>query len=596
MEEAEENVTEGVQEGTARRMVLPFRILNWFPEYRTPRFLHDLFAGVTLAAYAIPVGMAYAVLAGLKPQVGLYCYIASGTVYAIFSSSRHLAIGPTAAISVMVASVVGGMAQGDASLYASIAATTAGLVAILCFLAWLLRLSAFVNFISETILIGFKAGAALSIAVTQLPKLFGVPGGGEHFFGRIAILFGQLGKTQPVILALSAGSLVILMLGERFFPRRPTALLVVVLATMVVSFLGLAGQGVQVVGPIPAGLPSFHIPVVGIEHLEGIMELAFACFLLSYVESIAAARTFAAKHNYVIDARQELLGLGAANLVAALGQGYPVAGGLSQSAVNEGAGARTSLSLLFASLTLTLALFFLTGWLGDLPQAVLAAVVLVAVSGFVRISDFKSLWRISRTEFNVAMVAFLGVLLFGILKGVTISAVASILFLLHMIARPHVAVLGRIAESARFSDVDRHPDNELFPGLFLFRVEAPLLYFNVENIIFTVLEKIRSSRVPVKLVVCDLSTSPYIDAAGARMLAQLDQQLKREGIHFRVAEAHAKVRDILRTTGVDLSIGGVSRRISLASIVEEFQLQQAQEPLDNRPTVGPAHADTWGRG
>jgi sulfate permease, SulP family len=583
MEESERKGAGNQRGRVARRMVQVFPILNWLPEYRSPRLLHDLLAGVTLAAYAIPVGMAYAVLAGLTPQVGLYCYIASGTVYALFASSRHLAIGPTAAISVMVASVVGGMANGDAALYAAIAATTAAMVALFCFLAWLLRLSAFVNFISETILIGFKAGAALSIAVTQLPRLFGVPGGGDHFFGRIGALLGQLGETQPIILAISAASLVILMLGERYLPRRPTALVVVILATLSVSLLGLQGRGVQVVGAIPAGLPAFRIPVVGMKYLEEIFELAFACFLLSYVESIAAARTFAAKHGYAIDARQELLGLGAANLVAALGQGYPVAGGLSQSAVNEGAGARTPLSLLFASAALTLALFLLNGWLGNLPQAVLAAVVLVAVSGFISISDFRRLWHINRTEFNVALVAFLGVLLFGILKGVMISAVASILFLLRLLARPHVATLGCIPGSVRFSDVARHPDNELFPGLFLFRVEAPLLYFNVDTIGKTVLEKVQAVSPPVRLVVCDLSTSPYIDAAGARMLAQLDDQLGRIGIRFRVAEAHAAVRDILRTTGVDQSIGGVNRLISLADIVGEFQILEAQGDAPSCP-------------
>lgn len=541
--------------------------------------MHDLFAGVTLAAYAVPVAMAYSVLAGLTPQVGLYCYIGSGIVYALFASSRHLAIGPTAAISVMVASVVGSMAGGDASLYASIAAATAGLVAHLYFLAWALRLSSFVNFISESILTGFKAGAALSIAVTQLPKLFGVPGGGDHFFQRGALLLGQLGYTQPTVLLIGACSLALLFAGDRFYPRRPIALLVVVLSTALVSFLGLAEHGVQVVGTIPAGLPKFGIPMVGMEHMEGILELAFACFLLSYVESIAAARTFAEKHGYSIDSRQELLGLGAANLVAALGQGYPVAGGLSQSAVNEGAGARTPLSLFFASVTLSLVLFFLTDLLRNLPQAVLAAVVIVAVSRFVKISDFRMLWRVSRMEFNVALVAFFGVLLLGILKGVTISAVASILFLLRLLARPHVANLGRIPGTSRFSDVARHPDNELFPGLYLFRVEAPLLYFNVEAIDKAVRYSVEAALTPVKLVVCDLSTSPYIDAAGARMLAQLDQQLRREGISFRVAEAHASVRDILRSTGVDRSIGGVNRLISVADIVQEFETRSAQNDL-----------------
>jgi sulfate permease, SulP family len=567
----------------ANRLTSLFPILAWLPEYRSPRLLHDIFAGVTLAAYAIPVAMAYSVLAGLTPQAGLYCYIGSGIVYALFASSRHLAIGPTAAISVMVASVVGTMAGGDAALYAAIASATAGLVALLCFLAWALRLSSFVNFISETILTGFKAGAALSIAVTQLPKLFGVPGGGDHFFQRGALLIGQLGDTNPTVLLIGVISLVILFAGDRYYPRRPFALLVVVLSTGAVSYFGLAQHGVQVVGAIPAGLPALGFPKVGMQHMEAILELAFACFLLSYVESTAAARTFAAKHGYNIDPRQELLGLGAANLVASLGQGYPVAGGLSQSAVNEGAGARTPLSLLFASLSLTLVLFFLTGLLKNLPQTVLAAVVMVAVSRFINLAEFRTLWRVSRTEFNVALVAFFGVLLLGILKGVTISAVASILFLLRILARPHVATLGRIPGTARFSDVLRHPDNELFPGLYLFRIEAPLLYFNVETIERSVLNNVRASLTPVRLVVCDLSTSPYLDVAGARMLARLDDQLDLEGIAFRVAEAHASVRDILRSTGVDLSIGGVNRLISVADLVLEFQVNSVQGDAPSCP-------------
>lgn len=554
-----------------RRLSQLLPILRWFPEYRSPRLLHDLFAGITLAAYAVPVAMAYSVLAGLAPQVGLYCYIFSGAVYAFFASSRHLAIGPTAAISVMVASVVGTMAGGDPSLYASIAAATAGLVALLCFLAWALRLSSFVNFISETILTGFKAGAALSIAATQLPKLFGVPEGGEHFFSRLSVLGEELGRTNPVVLGIGVGTLVLLFILDRLYPRRPFALLVLIVSTLAVSWFGLERYGVPVVGNLPAGLPRFGLPRIALGHMEGILELSFACFLLSYVESIAAARTFAEKHDYAVDPRQELLGLGAANLVAALGHGYPVAGGLSQSAVNEGAGARTPMALFFASIGLTLVLFFLTGLLRELPQTVLAAVVMVSVSRFVSISDFRYLWRVSRIEFQVALVAFFGVLLLGILKGVTVSAVASILFLLRFLANPRVAPLGRIPGTSRFSDLRRHPDNQVFPGLFLFRVEAPLLYFNVETIDKTVLGYVDASRMPVELVVCDLSTSPYVDVAGARMLARLGEQLDLKGIRFRVAEAHSSVRDILRTTGIAGIIGGVDRYTSVAGVVEEFE-------------------------
>jgi SulP family sulfate permease len=546
-------------------------IIDWLPRYQTASLLPDLIAGVTLAAYAVPVAMAYATLAGLAPQAGLYCYIFSGIAYALFASSRHLSVGPIASISVMVASVVGTMAAGDPSSYAAIAAMTAGMVAALCLLAWVMHLGTFVNFISESILLGFKAGAALSIASMQLPKLFGVSGGGDNLFERLIVIFQQLDTANITVITLGVGSLLLLLAGDRLLPGKPVALAIVIVSTGIVSIFGLSEQGVRVVGLIPPGLPPLEVPSFRVEQIEGLLELAFACFLLSYVESIAAARSFASKHHYTINPRQEFLGLGAANLVAALGHGYPVAGGLSQSAVNEKAGARTPLSLIFASITLVMVLFFMTGMLRNLPDTVLAAIILVAVSGFVKIDDFKRLRQISRLEFNVALVAFVGVLLFGILKGVAVSAIASILFLLRMMAKPHVAVLGRIPGSIRFSDANRHTSNERFPGLFLFRVEAPLLYFNVDAIKSTVLEAIRRESTAVRLAVCDLSTSPYIDAAGARMLQQLEEELERNGIQLKVAEAHAEVREILRATGISESLGGVSRHTALADIVEDFE-------------------------
>lgn len=551
-------------------------IINWLPLYRRTSLWPDLVAGVTLAAYAVPVAMAYSLLAGLAPQTGIYCYIFSGIIYALFTSSRHLSVGPIASISVMVASVVGTMAAGSHETYMAIAAMTAGMVAVLCFLAWLMRLNSFVNFISESILLGFKAGAALSIASMQLPKLLGLAGGGNIFFERMTNILQQLETSNIAVITLGVVSLVLLFVGDKLLPRQPVALAIVIISTSLVANYGLADHGVKVVGLIPSGLPSFEIPSFHANQIEGLLELAFACFLLSYVESIAAARTFASKHHYSIDPRQELLGLGAANMVAALGHGYPVAGGLSQSAVNENAGARSPLSLIFAAVTLILVLFFMTGLLRNLPECVLAAIVLVAVSGFVKLDDFKKLRQISRVEFNVAMVAFVGVLLFGILKGVAVSAIVSILFLLRMIAKPHIAVLGRIPGSTRFSDAARHTSNERFPGLFLFRIEAPLLYFNVETVNSTILKAVQLEETSVKLAVCDLSTSPYIDAAGAKMLLQLEEELERKGIQLRVAEAHSEVREILRATGISESLGGVSRHTSLADIVEEFERDSRQ--------------------
>lgn len=563
-------------------------ILGWLPGYRAAWLVPDLTAGLTLAAYAVPVAMAYSALAGLPPQSGIYCYIFGGLTYALFASSRHLAIGPTAAISVMSASVLGNLAAGNLADYVAMAALTAGMVGLLCLMAWSLRLSSFVNFISESILLGFKAGAALSIAILQLPPLLGVAGGGDNLFTRLQNLLHQLTTANITVICIGTGALLLLVIGELLFPGRPVALAVVVLATGAVSVFGLTDQGVRVVGAVPSGLPALALPIIGYHSVEPLLELAFACFLLSYVESIAAARTFATQHRYEVDPRQELLALGGANLMSALGQGYPVAGGLSQSAVNEKAGAQTPLALFFASAILMLALFFLTGLLRNIPVTVLAAIVLVAVSGFIKIDEFKRLWQISRLEFNVALVAFVGVLLLGILKGVTVSATASILFLLHLLANPHVSILGRIPGSNRFSDAARHKSNELFAGLFLFRIEAPLLYFNVDTINRTVLDSIHSQQTAVRLAVCDLSTSPYIDAAGARMLEQLVEELARDNIQFRIAEAHAEVREILRTTGISETLGGVSRHTALADIVEDFErdtlLGEAFSPSDRSGT------------
>ena len=388
-----------------------------------------------------------------------------------------------------------------------------------------MRLSGLVNFISETILTGFKAGAALTIALTQLPKLFGVPGGGDHFFERAWILLSQLGDTNVVVLGLGIGALLLLVVGDKLLPGRPVALLVVAIAIGTVSLAGLAERGVAIVGALPPGLPHFAWPSLRVRDVDGVLPLAAACFLLAYVEGISAARTLAAKNGYEIKPRQELLALGAANLFAAFSHGFPIAGGLSQSAVNDKAGARTPLALVFASVTIGVCLLFLTDLLHNLPTVVLAAIVLVAVRGLIDLAALRHLWRVSRFEFSIAMVALVGVLLLGILKGVLLAVIVSLIMLLAAAARPHVAFLGRIPGTRRYSDLDRHPDNEAIPGVLIFRVEASLLYFNVEHVHNCAWAKI-STTDSLRLVVCDLSNSPYVDVAGAAMLATLHRELK----------------------------------------------------------------------
>jgi sulfate permease, SulP family len=532
----------------------------------------DLVSGITLAAYAIPVSLAYATLAGLPPQVGIYGYLMGGLGYALAGSSRFLAIGPTSAISLMVASTVSDMAGDDATRYAQIATLAAIGVAVICLIAWAFRLSVLVKLISDSVLTGFKAGAGLTIAITQLPALFGVAGGGHNVPERLFLLAQQVHATNLTTLALGLTALALLACGEKWLPGRPVALVVVALSIVAVGLLHLSGSGVVVTGAIPLGLPTPALPTARFRDQEGIVALAAGCMLLAYIEGVAAARAFAAKHGDSINPRRELLGLAAANLAASVMGGYPVAGGLSQTAVNEKAGARSRFSLVIATVTLALCLLFLTGLLANLPKSALAAVVLLAVGGLVDVRSLAHMYRVSRVDFLNALAAFAGVLILGILQGILLAALLSVLLIIAQYSVPHVAFLGRIPGTAQFSDVERHSDNEPLVGMLAFRPEASLLYLNAEHVLTRVTERLNSvDAQSVRTVLCDLSASPMMDLAGARMLAELYEKLRVRGVSLTVVNARGRVRDLLRAEGLDGKIQGITRGTALADAYSHHQ-------------------------
>lgn len=522
---------------------------GWLGGYRGEWLPSDAIAGVTLAAYAIPVSLAYAALAGLPPQVGIYGYMLGGIGYALLGSSRQLAVGPTSAISLMIAGTVGALAGGDAVRYAQIASLAACGVAVLCLIAWLFKLSVLVRLVSDSILVGFKAGAGLTIIMSQLPGLFGVAGGGHDFFERAIRLAGQLGDINLLTLAVGAITLALLLIGERFLPGKPVGITIVALSIVAATLFGLPSLGVAVTGKIPEGLPALGLPTFGLLEFDDLFPLAAGCVLLAYIEGISAARSFAAKHGYSLDVRQEFLGLGAANLAAAIGHGYPVAGGLSQSAVNDSAGARTPLALVICSVTLALCLLFFTGLFTNLPKAVLSAIVFAAVYRMIDIGALLRMWRISRIDFYAAAIALISVLLLGILQGVLLAAIASVFLLLARASQPNVAFLGRLPGTGRYSDSARHEGVEPLVGVIAFRPEASLLYINAETILDAVLNALLKSP-GVKLVACDLSASPYIDLAGAHMLRNLYDELASRRVGFCIVGAHAQLRDLLRAEGL----------------------------------------------
>jgi high affinity sulfate transporter 1 len=549
-------------------------ITQWLPHYQGKFFRWDLIAGVTLASFVLPESMAYATLAGVPTYFGIYCCLIGGLLFALFTTSRHIAVGPTSAISLMVGSTVAVISGGDPHRWAAIAQLTALVVAGICFIAFAFKLSSLVNFISDSILYGFKAGAALSIMLTQLPKFFGVEGGGSNFFQRVAILVQHLPQTNFVVFGFGAAALLVLIAGDIFFPGKPISLFVVVIAIIVISYTELSSYGIHLAGEIPKGLPSIARPSLRFSDVDGIVELAFACFLMGYIETISAARTFALKHNYPINSQQELLALGVANFGAAFGNAYVVSGGLSQSTVNEKSGAKTPLSIIICSVTLGLILLFLTGLLKNLPEVILAVIVLHAVSSLIKIKELKRVYELNKIEFTVAMIAFAGVLVFGILKGVLLAVIMSLVLLIRRISNPHVAVLGRIANTNHFSDVDRHPDNITYPGILILRVEASLFYFNTVHIEDKILNKVSAYGEELKLVIIDLSPSSYVDVAGSKMLLQISNQLEKKQIKLRILEALGTVRDILRKQGMEEITGRISRRIFINEVVDEYMAQK----------------------
>jgi high affinity sulfate transporter 1 len=542
---------------------------GWLRSYDRSWLRGDLVAAITLAAYLLPASLGDASLASLPPQAGLYACLFGGLVFWLFCSSRHTAITVTSAISLLIGATLGEISGGDPTRFGALAAGTALLVAFIAFVAWLVKAGAVVNFISESVMTGFKCGVALCLAGTQLPKLFGFHGAHGDFWENGAHFMKHLGETNPASLAIGCAALAVLVLGKFLFKNKPVALFVVIGGIVASAWLGLEGRGVTMLGEVPQGLPALGLPAIRWTDLNELLPLAFACFLLGAVETAAIGRTFAAKHGGRLDANREFLALAASNLAAGLGSGFPVSGGMSQSLVNEGGGARTPLSGAVASGLILVVVLFFSHLLSALPQPVLAAVVLFAVAGLFKVSTLKQLWRGDRTEFFIAMTAILGVMSSGLLRGVMIGAVISLVQLLRRASRPHVAFLGRIPGTRRFSDRERHPDNELIPGVFIFRPESSLIYFNVDHVRDTIGERARCAE-PPKLVIIDLSAAPYVDLQSAHTLGGLADELSAEGIGVQVVEARSSVRERLRGEGLDARLGGIDRYTSVADAVENL--------------------------
>jgi sulfate permease, SulP family len=530
--------------------------------YRKGWLVRDLVAGLTVWAVLVPEALAYASIAGVSPAVGLYAAPSALIFYAAFGSSRHLVVGPMSATAALSAAAVGSMVAANSGMYATLTATLAVTAGIIALAFGLARLGFIANFISEPVLKGFIIGLALTIMIGQIPKLFGVEKGSGDFFEQLGHLIGHLGETSGWTLVVGAGSLAAVLGLRKVAPRVPGSLVVVLLAILVAKLATLDAHGVELVGHIDRGLPHYGVPHVPVHDYVDLGSSAIGIVLVGFAEGLGAAKTYAAVEHYEIDANRELIGLGAANIASGLSSGMVVNGSLSKTAVNGAAGARSQLSGLVVAALTVLTLLFLTGLFQYLPEATLAAVVVVAVAELVDIGAMLRLYRAvtgplrniygtaARADFIAATCALLGVMIFDTLPGLFIGIGVSVLLLVYRASRPHVAPLGLLPGAAdRYVDLARHPDAVVPSGIVVLRIESGLFFANAD----AVREVVKRAAGPpdVHAVVLDVESMPVLDVTAADMLNELAADLQRDGTAVVLARSIGQVRDLLSVAEPD---------------------------------------------
>jgi high affinity sulfate transporter 1 len=518
-------------------------------------FRDDLIAGVSVAAVAVPIAIAYSQLAGVPPAHGLYASILPLVAYAFFGTSRQLIMAPDAATCAIVAATIVPLASGDPVRYVSLSMALAMITGVLCIAAGVARLGFLTNFLARPILTGYLNGIALSIISGQLARLFGfslVPAG---FFRLLAEFISNLGRTHGLTLGLGVATFVLLRVLKRVAPRIPAPLVAVAVGIAVSSVFRLGDRGVALLGAIPAGLPPLMIPNINTSDVAPLVFGAVGLALISFNSAMVTARSFAVKNRYEIDSNQEFIALGVADIGAGLLQGFAISGADSRTAVNDSVGGKSQVTGLVAAGLLVLVLLFMTGPLALLPITVLAAVLINAAIGLFDLPSLVRLRRISRPEFRLSIVTLLGVITVGVLPGVVIAVGLAILQLLAKASRPHDAVLGRVASTGGFHDITAHPTAETFPGLVIYRFDSSLLFFNSDHFKARVRTIVKEAHTEVRCFVLDAETMPFMDTTGAASLGEVCRECTEHGIVFAIAEAKRPVRSMLDLTGLTEQIG-----------------------------------------
>jgi SulP family sulfate permease len=550
-----------------RRLQRAIPFLGWIGTYPRKHLSDDITAGLTTAVMLIPQAMAYAMLAGLPPIVGLYASTLPLVVYSLMGSSRELAVGPVAMVSLLVATALTPLAEAGSPDYVAYAIVLALLVGVMQLAMGLLRAGFLVNFLSHPVVSGFTSAAALIIGFSQLKHLLGVNIPRSHHVHTIVIAAVQrVSEIEPVTFVIGAGSIAALMAMKRYVPRWPRALIVVAVATTAVWLFGLQAHGVSIVGDVPAGLPDLAMPKLSGDRIGALLPTAIIISLVGFMESISVAKAFASRGRYQIDANQELVGLGLANVAAGVFGGYPVTGGFSRTAVNAQAGARSSVAGLVAAGIVILTLLLLTDLFFYLPNAVLAAVIMTAVFGLVDLHEVAHLWRVDRADLALLALTFVATLLLGIEAGIGLGVGASLLWFVVRTTRPHTAVLGRIPDTTQYRNVDRFPEAIPTEGVLVVRLDASFYFGNVQFLEQT-LARLLAADPDVHTVVIDASSINRLDSSADTALHAIADDLQTRGIALALAGTKGPVRDTMARSGLAARLGAAATHLSVHDAV-----------------------------
>ena len=559
-------------------------ILHWLPNYQLSWLRADIIAGLTVWAVMVPEAMAYAGIAGVPPLVGLYTVPIPLIAYALFGTSRTMVIGPDSATALISAGTVGAVVASHSGAtqiaeYVAITSALALIVGVVFLVLGLARMGWVANFIPTPVMKGFIQGLVWVTIIGQVPKLFGIEGVHGNFFEQLWAIGPELTNAKAMTTAIGLGSLLLLFLIKRFVPKLPVALTAVVVSIALVSIFDLGTQGVDIVGKVESGLPALAMPHFTLEQLQLLIPGALAIVLLGYAETLGAAKAASAKSGGSIDPNQELVSHGPANIGSAFSGGFVVVGSLSKTSVSMGAGGKTQMASLIHAAFIILTLMFLLPLFSNLPHATLAAIVIHAMLGLLDFGYLKNLWRQSRWELSIAMVAYLAVMAIGVLAGIGLGVALSLLLLIYRSTSPANAVLGREPGKNAFRDVSRHQNLETYSGLLIFRFDSSLIFASANHFSEALQARMAAAEEPVRQVLIDAETISLLDTTAAEMLRELQTRLDKRGVALSFARLLDPVRDKMALAGLVDAVGADSFFETLSDGVAAFQSGNLEKRL-----------------